>query len=415
MSQFNDRVRDSAALSHLRETGELLNELVERDWQYQTTKDLINRMVVVVKHVLGRMTIVDRNLVTESSLNQLNQPSYELLHYVDNLSGYADDQEPDTHYGSSLTDQVLDVAYNLPVFPIRTTPGVIQRVADQFEAEMQSKTTRLREQFDETTSSDSALSERIGQLENLHEELADQFEQRVQQSVTRVEDLAKDHRARIQAGTEQMENEANTIQQTFSNSQRTRDESFQKSELLREVEFKDQLKANSDEIDGLTDQARRMLEEVAGASTAEHYSKLREEQNKAANRWRLIGVGFLGAWFISSVVVTFFSGLDFENGGAISLIWRVSVLSPFVIAGAYALRQSGHHRQREEDISRVANELVLLWPFINRLPDEDRQTILRDITPLYFKGGLSAHDPGDDVGLAGRLRDAIPSRPRQGE
>ena len=158
-----------------------------------------------------------------------------------------------------------------------------------------------------------------------------------------------------------------------------------------------------------------MLEEVAGASTADHYAKLREEQNKAANRWRWIGVGFLVAWFLLSVGVMFFFGLDLENVGAISLLWRVSVFSPFVVAGAYALRQSGHHRQREEDIARVANELMLLWPFIHRLPDEDRQTILREITPLYFKGGLSAHDPGDDVGLAGRLRDVLPTRQGRGE
>ena len=415
MSQFVDRVRDSAVLANLRETEELLNELERRNWQHQTTKDFIDRLVTVVKHVLGRMTIVDRNLVTESSLNQLNQPSYNLLHYVDNLSGYADDQEPDIRNGSGWADQVLDAAYNLPVFPIRTTPEVIQRVADQFESEMQSKTALLEEQFGATASKAGGLRERIGQLEIRQEELADQFEQRVQQSVNRVETVSKDQLLRTQAATEQLERGVTSIEETFRNSQSRRDRSFQNSEAERNTEFREKLDANIAEIGGLTDQAREMLEEVAGAKTAQNYADLRQEQNAAANRWRRIGVGFLCLWFLLSVGVMFFFGPDLENVGVISLLWRVSVLSPFVVAGAYALRQSGHHRQREEDIARVANELITLWPIINRLPEADRQAILTELTPRYFKGGLSAHDPGDDVGLAGRLRDAIPSRPRRGE
>ena len=79
MSQYVDRVKDSPALANLRQAEEVLSELSERDWQHQTTKDLINRLTVVVKHVLGRMTIVDRNLVTESSLNNPKQSAVVLF------------------------------------------------------------------------------------------------------------------------------------------------------------------------------------------------------------------------------------------------------------------------------------------------------------------------------------------------
>ncbi len=421
MSQFNDRVRDSVALSNLRETEELLNELVERDWQHQTTKDLINRLVVVVKHVMGRMTIVDRNLVTESGLGQLDQPSYYLLDYVNNLSGYADDQEPDIHNGSSLADQVLDAAYNLPVFPIRTTPEVIQRVSDQFDSEMQSKAALLEEQFEETRTRTSTVLESVNQQENRQEELAAQFEDSVTAKTNEVQSSvggllehaqtsSDELLSRTREATERLEGEVRDVQTNFLNSQQQREVTFRVSEQQREDEFRAYFDARYSEIINLREQAREMLEEVAGAKTAQNYADLRDEQNRAANRWRWIGVSALVILVIASSWVFYETRLVTEDVSILSIFGRSGLLISLSVLATYALRQSGHHRQREEDNARVSNELTTLWPFINRLPEEDRQAILKELTPRYFKGGLSAHDPGDQVGWMGRVMS-----PRRGE
>ena len=50
------------------------------------------------------------------------------------------------------------------------------------------------------------------------------------------------------------------------------------------------------------------------------------------------------------------------------LVARTGLLGAILLFATYALRQSGQHRRREEETSRVANELQLLWPFISRLP-----------------------------------------------
>ena len=153
-----------------------------------------------------------------------------------------------------------------------------------------------------------------------------------------------------------------------------------------------------------------MLEEVAGASMAEHYAKQRDKQNQAADRWRIIGVTAL------FLLVAAATGLFFDlrtTGGELSvaaLIARSGVPASLLILATYALRQSGHHRQREEDVSRVSNELMLLWPFMNRLPDEERKSLMLGITPLYFKGGLSNHDAGDKVGWADKFVDRVSRR-----
>ena len=89
---------------------------------------------------------------------------------------------------------------------------------------------------------------------------------------------------------------------------------------------------------------------------------------------------------------------------------RSGFLFSLGIFAGYAFRQSGQHRRREEAIARVANELLLLWPFMARLPDADRELLLREITPLYFKGGLSGGDTAEQANAMERIRTAIARR-----
>ena len=95
-----------------------------------------------------------------------------------------------------------------------------------------------------------------------------------------------------------------------------------------------------------------------------------------------------------------------------TIIGRYSIVFSSLILVTYALKQSGHHRRREQDLSRVANELMLLWPFINRLPEAERIKILEKITPEYFKGGLTPQDTGDKISLLDQGADLLRRRNR---
>ena len=58
-------------------------------------------------------------------------------------------------------------------------------------------------------------------------------------------------------------------------------------------------------------------------------------------------------------------------------------------------------------MGRLANELQLLWPFMNRLPSDHRQALLLEITPLYFKGESSDDARINTDGLARRLLEKL--------
>ena len=91
-----------------------------------------------------------------------------------------------------------------------------------------------------------------------------------------------------------------------------------------------------------------MLEEVAGASGAEHYAKLRDSQKENADIWRWIGVGALFILVVASSLIlldTRSTDIDFSTAW---LVARSGFLFSLGIFAGYALRQSGQHRRREE-------------------------------------------------------------------
>ena len=191
-----------------------------------------------------------------------------------------------------------------------------------------------------------------------------------------------------------------------------RGEEFLNVQDTRNQEFHERFDPVVADVEKFRDEAKRILEEVAGASSAEHYAKLRDSQKKNADIWRWIGVVGLSILVVTSGLIFFDTrSTDIEFSTA-WLVARYSLLFSLGIFAGYAFRQSGQHRRREEAIARVANELLLLWPFMARLPDADRELLLREITPLYFKGGLSGGDTAEQANAIQRIRTAFSQRGR---
>ena len=373
--------------------------MVNREFHHQASEDAIIRCARVVKHVMGRLTVANRDLVAGESLNHLENPATNLASYVEELAECEDDGEFDVDHLNELIDHLLVSASMLPVLPIRTTPEILLRATENFDDEVRSKVAHVGEQLDATRLAAAAYRDDVNSLLERTGELAATFRSNLDEQFNDLNSDVEELMGRTRGATEQLERDVTSTQEVFRESQRQREEDFAKSQNQRDNEIRNNLEPTVTEIEDFRDQAISMLEEVAGASTAEHYAKLRDKQEDAANRWRMIGFGSFLGWAVLSVGVFLFFEINGNPGDWLSILWRLGIVSPLVVTGSYCLRQSAKHRQREEDISRVANELMLLWPFMNRLPETDREALLRDITPLYFKGGLVSQSVEGESGL----------------
>lgn len=418
MTEFNDRVRDSVAVANLKQANATLAQLSARDWEHQTRVDLIDRLSYVGKDTLARLS-TNRDLIAQHMLDNLQSPSQEFLDWTNNIAATPMEDDSYQYDASHAADNLLLAASTLPALRIRTTSEVFERVAEQFDHDVQSSMSAISKRFAEMSSELSDLSSRVEQTLNQFNEQATQLEARANDQVTHAEhstnSLMEEARAtrdsllaRITEATERLEREVTSIQEVFRDSQGERNEDFKSSQDKRNEEFYQRLDPTIADVEGFRDQARSMLEEVAGASTAEHYVGHSQQQNKTADIWRRIGVSALIVMALASVWVFYESSRTEQDFSFAWLIARSGLLGSILIFAAYALRQSSHHRRQAENMGRLANELQLLWPFMNRLPSEHREALLMEITPLYFRGESSGDTRIDSKGLARGLLDRLP-------
>ena len=397
MSKHTDRVRDSSAVANLYECVKLLRELPQVEWEIAETQDLIVRLTTVAENVLGRLTIADRNLVPRNTIDALDYPSQQILEIVKNLNDHAPSVNLNIPDADNQIDELLTAAAILPVVPIRTTSKVLERAVKQFDQEV--------------SSARSAITTFVNSLrQQIHATVDDS-----NRSLAQVKSTTQSLNDRINDATEQLQREVTSIQEVFRNSQNQRDTEFNEHQANRDREFHESLDSTIEDIKRFRDEANKMLEEVAGAGTAAHYVGLSKQQNKAANLWRWIGVGALLIMVLSSGWVFYEYSQTEQEFSVTWLIARTGLWGSMLIFAFYALRQSGKHRQQAENAGRLANELQLLWPFMNRLPSDHKEALLLEITPLYFKGQSSEDPKIEKQGPIRTLLDKLVKSKMEGE
>ena len=410
MSEFTDQIRNSSAASNLREGVALLRELTPVVWDIEETRDLITRLTVVLESILGRLTIAERNLVPGNILAPLGSQTQQILEAIQNLYNSAPNVPVNLPEINGWIDDVLNTASALPVLPIRTTNQVLEKAAEQFDREATSAKASISAEVNTLRSEMAGFHRALEQATTDFNDRAAEIQELIHQSTTEMQNTTNALSGRINQATERLERDVTNIQERFRESQSEQSAAFDDSQERRDREFHERLDPTLADIESFRDQAKRMLEEVAGASSAEHYANLRDAQKKNADLWRWIGVGGLLILVVMAGFIFFDTRSADTDFSSVWLVARSSLLFSLGVFAGYAFRQSGQHRRREEAIARVANELMLLWPFMARLPDSDRELLLREITPLYFKGGLSGGDTAEQVSAIGRIRTAFSQR-----
>lgn len=410
LSELTDRIRDSVALSNLRECKTLLDALVDTKWDDEETQHFITRASAVCQNIISRLTIADKNLVPSDKLDELEDPTEGVLDFVQSLHDSAPSGSIDTIGANQRIDELLLVATSLPVVRIRTTNEVLQRAAEQFDREASAAKSSIATGVERLRTEAEAITERIQQAANEQSDLVDQLTESMNQQVQQAESNFGALEVRTKEAVEGLEEKLTELQDGFSKSQKEREAEFERAQAERGGRFREIVDPLVAEMESYKDQAREMLEEVAGASSAAHYTQQTGAQKAAADRWRRIGAGAFVVAVLAAIWIFADASMSSHEFSVVWLVARSGLLASILLFATYALNQAGHHRRREEEMASVSNELTLLWPFINRLPDEDRKALMLQITPLYFKGGVSAQDAGGASRQGTNLTDLIPGR-----
>ena len=410
MNEYSGMPEKTAALSSLKDLSVLLDEIGYPEWEIHETTSLVVRFKEVVSNVHGRLSLASASFVTVSWLEEIERVTQDLNNLAQSLKDSVPAVNEDIRAAQRRVDALLEAAALLPAIPLETTERALEKALEQFSSQVAIDKAAMSQQ---AAVVQSQLADSRDKLERIRSDLNEYLNnqrQEVHTQVAQATNSLNELEGRTNEAVGRLERDVSSNQELFRQAQEYREQTYLDSQSQLNQEFHNRLDPTVEEIENLRDQAKGMLEEVAGASSAEHYARQRDNQKKSADLWRIIGV-------VALVTLVFAAGYIFFNvesaGQEFSLTWilaRSGVLLSLGGLAGYALRQSGQHRRREEEVARVASELMLLWPFMSRLPEEERKNLMLGITPLYFKGGISVREQGEHVGRASRVRESIAER-----
>ena len=200
MSEHTDRVRDSVAVSNLRECVELLRLLSQVDWDIEEARDLITRLMAVTENVLGRLTIADRNLVPGNTIDVLEGQSERILELIKSLEDSAPSVEIDLLDGSNRIDEILATASSLPVLGIRTTNEVLEKAAGQFDREASSAQAAISREVDSLRTEMANFHQGIQEATTDFNKNLTEFSEQVDRHASEAQSTAESLLARINEG-----------------------------------------------------------------------------------------------------------------------------------------------------------------------------------------------------------------------
>ena len=126
------------------------------------------------------------------------------------------------------------------------------------------------------------------------------------------------------------------------------------------------------------------------------YSDIAKEQKRQANLWRLIALLLLLGVFFSAGYLALDSPLSAANQSLEDFLeygfTRVPVVLVLAALSRYAAIESDKHRRREGEAERLAAELTAFRPFLAKLPEDERNRLIVDVTQRYFK--VASQPPG---------------------
>lgn len=121
-----------------------------------------------------------------------------------------------------------------------------------------------------------------------------------------------------------------------------------------------------EDLEAKQEAAQNLVGAIGVTGTAERYKDEADLQKGAANNWRWIAV-------VSGAIAVVVAGSAAHAAGASDLLPFLGRLSVGVAIGGvatYAAKQSGRHRNREEDAKAIQLDLAAFDAFIEPLPDE---------------------------------------------
>jgi hypothetical protein len=401
MDRFQERLANSSAHGDLRSLKDMVGQLPDHVASEieQTTPGLRERVAKVVEYAEGVLAMADAQLIPPSTLGSLQTHASVAATTATALSatpGNAPvlDQQLDDLLVDLLALGVLNPvnaktaravgdklasAATAKLVDLESRANGLDAELDEIEMQRKAEVEALSSAIDQERATWESTSATINQaLVNQQAEVTIQvasFTQQYQAAEINWNAAATQAVAEVRAANKNLEDELTAEHATLIESQTESGEAA----LAR--------------VQDIDERVNALYQAVAQTGTAGAYGDDAKEQRKAADQWRWGAVIFASSAVVTAIVVMIHYWHS-TNTSVADVATKTAVVVGLGVIAAYAARQSGQHRHREERSKRLQLQLVSFEPFVKQLDPADQSEARREFVVRVFDGEGGSPLPG---------------------
>jgi len=331
-------------------------------------------------------------------LDGLDAALIELVRVLDLI--LADEAQTSLDSAAPAADDLANAVAEWPPIPGDAATEVEMAAAnglrDAAQAAIQTLEERLKSGTQHADSLRKTISESETQnaqaLQTARDGLAD-LTGKIDQEKLRLDQAQQSHQALFDQAQAQRASEhqaassqqATEARELVENTKQTFQTTTSEIEEKARADAEAAKKAAKEQVDSLTklrEQARDLVGVIGRTGMTGGYQQDAVAEEKAANRWRLITIGFATAAVVIlgvAVIVATYVSTD-----ASRLISKTLLAAALGGIATYAARQSAHHRANARNARNLELALASIGPYLEPLDEEKRKEVLEVFAYILF-------------------------------
>lgn len=164
--------------------------------------------------------------------------------------------------------------------------------------------------------------------------------------------------------------------------------------------------ANSEisKLQSLESEAKKIVQIIGNVGVTGNYQKRAAAEQTQANIWRLITIILFAigiAMVITNLIWNFKGQIDVSL-----LLVRFAIAVSIALPAIYTARESARHRTNADRSKQTELELASLGPYLETLPTESKDSVIIELSKLYFGRETTSHTVDNPIDIQ-KLLDTI--------
>jgi hypothetical protein len=376
MGYYQDRYRASLIFNIIDELYKELDGLIP-SISDETQKVYLERLRRVIGLTERHLRSADPEFITATSLERIQGRLDKILKYLQQLksSGASDWALID-----KFVDPLLEYLPLIPNSPAASPPAEYADLLEQFRINSNAELKKLRQEA-------VALREKYQSQET---------------SIREISKLVMDYQTRLDLEKPRLDAIVSDYQKAFGAENSKRNVEFNEQMQKLGVKFdteihrvygslSDYVKLAEEDLGAMKvklEDASRIVSIISNSGMASHYRQTADSDAKVANSFRIYAIWFFAiAITVATVLVYLVDAKQLDWNVA---LFRLTLAVLLCAPAFYCMRESTRHRNQEHRNRRIELELSSIYSFLDRLPKEAMQDVIKKKSDQYFGNELPA-------------------------